>query len=162
MMKQLIINPSMEIRDISAATSISHKTIRRRLDKMIINYVLEFSIQPNPDAMKGYIVFFLDVKLKNRRGSSSHYYPKVLLRIYDELHERFMVLSSDISNQEDRIGCLLGSEDTFEIESIRSRIELFDEVEEASVFLPIKLACPQEWIIKAIDRRLSNSTKIGT
>lgn len=149
-MKQLIKNPRMEIRDISAATSISPKTVRRRLDKMIRNHVIEFSIQPNPDAMKGYIVFFLDVRLSHR----SHYHQKVLQRIYEELHECFMLLSADISNQKDRIGLLLGSEDTIGIESLRSRIESYDEVQQANVFLPIKLACPQEWIVKAIDRKL--------
>ena len=120
---------------------------------MIRNHVIEFSIQPNPDAMKGYIVFFLDIKLNHR----SHYHQKVLQRIYEELHERFMLLSSDISNQKDNIGLLLGSEDTIGIESIRSRIESFDEVQQANAFLPIKLACPQEWIVKAIDRRISKS-----
>jgi len=150
-MKQLIKTPRMEIRDIAAATSISPKTVRRRLDKMMRNHVLEFSIQPNPDAMKGYIVFFLDVKLINR----SPHHQKVLQRIYEELHESFMLLSSDMSNQEDNIGLLLGSEDTIGIESLRSRIECLDGVQHANAFLPIKLACPQEWIIKAIDRRLS-------
>jgi hypothetical protein len=77
-------------------------------------------------------------------------------RIYEELHEHFM-LSSDMSNQEDSIGLLLGSEDVIGIESIRSRIEYFDEVEQANAFLPIKLACPQEWIVKAIDKKLSKS-----
>ncbi len=152
-MKQLIKNPRMEIRDISAATSISPKTVRRRLDKMIRNHVIEFSIQPNPDAMKGHIVFFLDVKLSYR----SHSHQKVLQRIYEELHERFMLLSSDISNQKDSIGLLLGSEDTIGIESLRSRIESFDEVQQANAFLPIKLACPQEWIVKAIDRKLKSA-----
>ena len=148
--KQLIRNPRMEIRDIAAATSISPKTVHRRLDKMVRNRVLEFSIQPNPDAMKGYIVFFLDVKVKD-----SGHHQKVLQKIYEELDDHFMVLSSDISNQEDSIGLLLGSEDTIGIESIRSRIESFDEVQQANAFLPIKLACPQEWIVKAIDRRIS-------
>jgi DNA-binding Lrp family transcriptional regulator len=156
--KQLIRNPRMEIRDIAAATSLSPKTVHRRLDKMVRNRVLEFSIQPNPDAMKGYIVFFLDVKLKNR----SHYHQKVLQRIYEELNEGFMLLSSDISNQEDSIGLLLGSEDTIGIESIRSRIESFEEVQQANAFLPIKLACPQEWIVKAIDGRISKSAQNGT
>jgi Lrp/AsnC family leucine-responsive transcriptional regulator len=121
--KQLIINPRMEIGDIAAATTISPKTVRRRLDKMVRNCVLEFSIQPNPDAMKGYIVFFLDVKVKDR----SHH-QKVLQKIYEVLDDHFMILSSDISNQEDSIGLLLGSEDAIGIESIRSRIESFDVV----------------------------------
>ena len=154
-MKQLIKNPRMEIGDIAAATAISPKTIRRRLDKMTRNHVLEFSIQPNPDAMKGYIAFFLDVRVKDR---SNH--QKVLQKIYEELHEHFM-LSSDMSNQEDSIGLLLGSEDAIGIESIRSRIECFDGVEQANAFLPIKLACPQEWILKAIDKKLAESERKG-
>ena len=155
--KQLIRNPRMEIRDIAAETSISPKTVHRRLDKMIRNHVLEFSIQPNPDAMKGYIVFFLDVKVKD-----SDHHQKVLQKIYEELDDHFMILSSDMSNQEDSIGLLLGSEDTIGIESIRSRIESFDEVQQANAFLPIKLACPQEWIVKAIDRRISKIAQNDT
>jgi DNA-binding Lrp family transcriptional regulator len=148
-MKQLIKNPRIEIRDIAVETSISRKTVRRRLDKMIRNHVLEFFIQPNPDAMKGYIVFFLDVRVKD----SSHH-QNVLQRMYKELHEHFM-LSSDMSNQEDNIGLLLGSEDAIGIESIRSRIESFEGVQQANAFLPIKIACPQEWILRAIDKRLA-------
>jgi DNA-binding Lrp family transcriptional regulator len=98
-MKQLIKNPRMEIGDIAAATAISPKTVRRRLDKMTRNHVLDFSILPSPDAMKGYVIFFLDVKIKNR-GHHQH----VLQKIYEELHEHFMPLSSDMSNQEDSIG----------------------------------------------------------
>ena len=155
-MKQLIKNPRMEIGDIAAATAISPKTVRRRLDKLVRNHVLEFSIQPNPDAMKGYIVFFLDVKVKDK----SHH-QNVLQRIYEELHGHFMLLSSDMSNQEDSIGLLLGSEDTIGIESIRSRIEFLDEVQQANAFLPIKLASPQEWILKAIDKKLAESGEKG-
>jgi DNA-binding Lrp family transcriptional regulator len=155
--KQLIKNPRMEISDIAAATSISPKTVHRRLDKMVRNRVLEFSIQPNPDAMKGYIVFFLDVKVKD-----SGHHQKVLQKIYEELDDHFMILSSDMSNQEDSIGLLLGSEDTIGIESIRSRIESLDEVKQANAFLPIKLACPQEWIVKAIDTRISKSAQNET
>ena len=77
-MKQLIRNPRMEIGDIATATAISPKTVRRRLEKMIANHVLEFSIQPNPEAMKGSIVFFLDVKVKSR-----NFHEQVLQRIYE-------------------------------------------------------------------------------
>ena len=97
-------------------------------------------------------MFFLDVKVKHRSQ-----YQKVLQRIYEELHEHFM-LSSDLSNQEDSIGLLLGSEDAIGIESIRSKIESFEEVQQANAFLPIRLSSPQEWILKAIDRKLVESS----
>jgi DNA-binding Lrp family transcriptional regulator len=152
-MKQLIENPRLEIVDIAAATAISPKTVSRRLDKMTRNHVLEFSLLPNPDAMKGFIVFFLDVRVKDRSIQQN-----VLQRIYEELHEHFTPLSSDMSNQEDSIGLLLGSEDAIRIESIRSKIESLDGVEQASAFLPIKLACPQEWVLRAMDKKIAESS----
>jgi hypothetical protein len=51
---------------------------------------------------------------------------------------------------------LLGSEDAIGIELIRSKIESLDEVEQANAFLPIRLACPQEWILKAIDKKIAD------
>ena len=89
---------------------------------------------------------------------SCHYHQDVLQRIYEELHEHFMPLSSNMSNQEASIGLLLGSEDAIGIESIRSRTESFHGVEQVNAFLPIKLACPQEWILKAIDKKIGVCT----
>jgi DNA-binding Lrp family transcriptional regulator len=90
-MKQLVRNPRMEIGDIATATTISPKTVRRRLERLMSNHVLEFSIQPNPEAMKGLIVFFLDVKVKSR-----NFHEKVLQKIYEELNEQFMLSSDNI------------------------------------------------------------------
>jgi Lrp/AsnC family leucine-responsive transcriptional regulator len=146
--KQLVRDPRVEIQDISVATTISPKTVRRRLDKMLRNHVLEFSIQPNPDAMSGYIVFYLEIKTKSR-----NYHQKVLQKIYEEFGH--FMLSSDVSSQEDRIGIMLGSEDAIGIESIRSKIESVDGVQQTNAFLVIKLTCPQAWILKAIERRLA-------
>ena len=58
--KQLVLNPRMEISDIGKKISISPKTVRRRLDRIIKYRMLEFTILPNPYAMKGQIVFFLE------------------------------------------------------------------------------------------------------
>lgn len=61
----------------------------------------------------------------------------------------------------DAIGLNLASEDVFKIERIRSRIESFEDVQQANVFFPIKLEYPQEWIINAIDRKLQKDTATG-
>jgi DNA-binding Lrp family transcriptional regulator len=149
--KALIKNPRMEILDIAKVTSTSSKTTQRRMEKMTKNRVLEFSINVNPAAMKGQIVFFLSVRAERQ------FYPRLLERIYHELHEN-IILSSNLSNQVDAIGLNLASDDVFKIEDIRSRIESFDGVQEANVFFPIKLEYPQEWIIKAIDHKLRKDT----
>lgn len=145
--KELIRNPRIEVLDIAKATSTSPKTIRKRMEKMTRNRVLEFSINVNPSAMKGQIVFFLSVV------AEKEFYPRLLERILSELHDN-IILSFNLANQVNAIGLNLAVDDVFKIERIRARIESFDGVQEANVFFPIKLECPQEWVIKMIDHKL--------
>jgi DNA-binding Lrp family transcriptional regulator len=145
--KELIRNPRIEVIDIAKETSISPKTIRKRMEKMTRNRVLEFSINVDPSAMKGQIVFFLSVI------AEKEFYPRLLERILSELHDN-IILSFNLANQVNAIGLNLAVDDVFKIERIRARIESFDGVQEANVFFPIKLECPQEWVIKMIDHKL--------
>ena len=151
--KQLIKNPRMEISEIGKAISISVKTVRRRLDKMQNNHILEFTILPNPHAMKGQITYFLEVKVK-----SSRLYRAVVEKIFSELHNH-IILSSILHDQVERIGLILASEDVFKIESIRSQIESFNGVKEANVFLPTKIEYNQDSIVKSIEGKLTKIEK---
>jgi DNA-binding Lrp family transcriptional regulator len=145
--KELIRKPRMEVLDIAKATSISPKTIRKRVEKMTRDRALEFSINVDPSAMKGQIVFFLSVI------AEKEFYPRLLERILGELHNN-IITSFNLANQVNAIGLNLAVDDVFKIERIRARIESFDGVQEANVFFPIKLECPQEWVIKMIDHKL--------
>jgi DNA-binding Lrp family transcriptional regulator len=145
--KELIRKPRMEVLDIAKTTSISPKTVRKRVEKMTRNRILEFSINVDPSAMKGQIVFFLSVI------AVKEFYPRLLERILGELHNN-IITSFNLANQVNAIGLNLAVDDVFKIERIRTRIESFDGVQEANVFFPIKLECPQEWVIKMIDHKL--------
>jgi DNA-binding Lrp family transcriptional regulator len=152
--KELIRNPRMEVLDIAKATSISPKTVRNRMEKMTRNRMLQFSINVNPSAMKGQIVFFLSVI------ADKEFYPRLLERILGELHNN-IILSFNLANQVNAIGLNLAVDDVFKIERIRARIESFPGVQEANVFFPIKLECPQEWVIKMIDDKLKKDLAGG-
>ena len=82
-MKCLLSDPRMLIEDIAKATSLSPKTVARRLEKMRENHVLQFSIVTNLPSMNltGYIEFavLIDVKI------SSH--QKIVEKIQHELQE---------------------------------------------------------------------------
>lgn len=151
--KQLVQNPRMEISEIGKAISISVKTVRRRLDKMQNNHILEFTILPNPHAMKGQITYFLEVKVE-----SSRLYRAVAEKIFSELHNH-IILSSILHDQVERIGLILASEDVFKIEFIRSQIESFNGVKEANVFLPTKIEYNQDSIVKSIEGKLTKIEK---
>lgn len=55
----------MEISDIAEKISMSSKTVARRLEKMIGNDVLDFTIQINFTAIGGYIVSVVSANLEN-------------------------------------------------------------------------------------------------
>jgi DNA-binding Lrp family transcriptional regulator len=116
-MKQLVGNPRMEILEIGKNTSISPRTVHRRLDKMIDRYhILEFTTLPNPHAMKGQIVFFLSVKVERTM------YDEVLTKIFGQLRNHIILSIMTYDQEKQTIGLNLASEDVFKIESIRSQI----------------------------------------
>jgi hypothetical protein len=121
------------------------------------SHILEFTILPNPHAMKGQIIFFLEIKVESGNSGA---YRSLIEEIFSELHH-YLILSSFLHNQAETIGVILASEDVFKIESIRSRIESFRGVKGANVFIPIQIEYNQDSIVKAIERKLGKITKVN-
>jgi DNA-binding Lrp family transcriptional regulator len=145
--KQLLQNPRIEISEIAQIISISVKTVHRRLQKMQRNHMLQFTILPNPQAIKGQIVFYLEIKVE------VSCYKAVFESIFNKL-SNYLMLSLTHHHQEETIGLILASEDSFKIEFIRSQIESVYGVKEANIFFPIKMEYNQESIIKAVEQQM--------
>jgi AraC-like DNA-binding protein len=62
--KQLLQNPRIEISEIAQIISVSVKTVYRRFQQMQRSHILQFTILPNPQAIKGQIVFYLEIKVE--------------------------------------------------------------------------------------------------
>ncbi len=148
-LKQLVYNPRMEISEIGKAISASSRTVQRRIEKMYErNHILEFTMLPNPDAMRGQIIFFISVKVEKL------IYNEILEKIYSQL-QNYIILSLMTYDQEkESIGMTVATEDVFKIESIRSQIHSLNGVKEANVFLPIKIQYNESVIMKAIERQI--------
>jgi DNA-binding Lrp family transcriptional regulator len=144
--KQLLQNPRIEISEIAQIISISVKTVHRRLLKMQRNHLLQFTILPNPQAIKGQIVFYLEIKVEGC-------YKAVFESIFNKL-SNYLMLSLTHHHQEETIGLTLASEDSFKIEFIRSQIESLYGVKEANIFFPITMEYNQESIIKAVEQQM--------
>lgn len=150
--KQLIINPRVEISDISKNLFVSTKTIRRRLDKIQENHLLEFTLLPNPKEMKGHVVFFMDIKIRADTTIRN-----ITERIYLELRD-YLILSR-IFYSKDTIGLILACEDIADMESIRSVIESIDGITRSRVFLPTAIEYNQGFMIAVIDRTILELNK---
>jgi DNA-binding Lrp family transcriptional regulator len=69
----LLSDPRMAVEDIAKETSLSSKTVGRRLEKMRENHILQFTIVTNPSSMRltGYIEFVAYTLFRHRGNEKS-------------------------------------------------------------------------------------------
>jgi DNA-binding Lrp family transcriptional regulator len=146
-MRCLLDNPRMEISDIAQRISRSSKTVARRLEKLIGNHALEFTIQCNFTTIRGYIVSVVYANIE--KGS----YEKVLEKSYADLNDTFCIYSPILS-QQDVIYWLFFSKDVFALDSVIKRVESFPGVKKVDVFIPISIEYHKEVMIKEFERKL--------
>jgi len=151
--KQLILNPRIEISDIAKNLFVSSKTIHRRFDKIRAKQLLEFTLLPNPQEVKGHVVFFIDIKI-----AAQNKFNNIAERIYLELRD-YLILSH-IFNSKGTIGLILACEAISDVENIRSLIESIDGVIQSRVFLPTSIEYNQDLVVTAIDRIILNLSNL--
>ena len=126
---------------------MSSKTVASRLDKMIENPVLEFTLQFNFTAIRGYIVSVVSTNIE--KGS----YTKVLERSYYDFKNSFCIYSPMLS-QQDVVYWLYFSKDVFALDSNVKRIESYPGIRKIDVFISISIEYHKEVIIKEVEKRL--------
>jgi DNA-binding Lrp family transcriptional regulator len=155
-MKCLVADPRIEISDIAEKISMSTKTVSRRLEKMIQNHVLDFTVHGDPTAMRGYLVSVVSANIE--KGS----YGKVLEKSYADLKDSFFFYSySPALTQQDVIYWVFCSEDVFALDSVTRRIESYPGVKKVDVFIPISIEYHKEVIIKGIERKLVDEREVS-
>jgi DNA-binding Lrp family transcriptional regulator len=144
----LLSGARTEISDIAKEVGISEKTTTRRLDRMKEGRLLDFSIQCNPAAMIGYIQFAIPITV------SRSYYRSVLERMYSEFQGNILY-SPSVIEPEDRLTFVLFGENVFTVDSVMARVNSFEGVKNADVYILTKWQYYDDWIINEIDQRLS-------
>jgi DNA-binding Lrp family transcriptional regulator len=136
-----------EISEIAKELSISEKTVTRRLDKMKEGRILDFSLQCDPAAMIGYVQFCILIV-----AEKSHY-RSVYERMYSEFQERILYHHSVI-DPDDLLVFILFGENVFKVDSVLARVDSFEGVKMADVFIVTEVRYYDDWIIREIDKRL--------
>jgi DNA-binding Lrp family transcriptional regulator len=120
--KCLISNPRMELNDIAKETSISSRTVNRRLTRLKDDNMLKFFILCNPVHTVGYIQFALVVNTLDRS-----YYHQIVGRIYEQVGENIL-FQLPVTDPDNVITLLLFSQDIFAVDGILKKVESFDGV----------------------------------
>jgi DNA-binding Lrp family transcriptional regulator len=150
-MKCLIQKPRMKVKDIAQAIHVSQKTVKRRIDAMLYNRVIDFTIFVNPREMKGYVNVGIFIHVKKK------YYEEVTKEIYKEIKD-LLVFGSPYENL-DTMGLNLYVENMWEIERIQTKAESMKGVKNVSIVLPLRRRYSHELLLKEIDRRIAKLAK---
>jgi DNA-binding Lrp family transcriptional regulator len=149
-MKCLLSDPKMAVKGIAKETSLSIKTVTRRLEKMKENYVLQFSILPNLSSMNltGYIEFavLIHVNISSRQN--------ILERIYHELQEYLLIIPNWYQSQV--ICAVFFCANISTVKLILRRLESYDEVKKVDSFLKTSITVYQDWLKSEIDKRITS------
>lgn len=143
----LLSGARMEISEIAKEVGISEKTSTRRLNRMKEEHLLDFSLQCSPAAMIGYIQFAIPTIV-----AKSHY-RSVSERMYSEFQANILY-SPSVIDPENRLTFVLFGENVFEVDSVLAKVDSFEGVKSADLYILIKWQYYDDWIIREIDERL--------
>jgi DNA-binding Lrp family transcriptional regulator len=148
-MKCLLPDPRMMVEDIARATSLSPKTVARRLEKMRENHILQFSIVTNLPSMNltGYIEFavLIDVKIFSHQ--------KIVEKIQYEMQEYLLHIPHRY--QKEVIFAIFSCPNISAVNLILRRLESYDGVNKVEPFITTSLIIYQDWLKSEIDNRIS-------
>jgi DNA-binding Lrp family transcriptional regulator len=144
----LLSNPRMDLNDIGRTTSMSAKTVNRRLTRMRDNNVLKFFISCNPAYTLGYIQFGLIVNTVDKS-----FYSQTVERIYEELGQNILC-QPPVIDPDNVITVILFSQDIFTANGILKKVESFNGVKRVELFIITETTNYHEWVQREIDRRL--------
>jgi DNA-binding Lrp family transcriptional regulator len=164
-MKCLLSDPQMPVEDIAKETSLSRKTVARRLEKMRENHVLQFSTSTNLSSMQvtGYIEFVVLIRVH------AAYHQNVVQRIYNEMQEYILHPLDDLVQYP--INSSTSLQNTFVFASfccgnisivnlILRRLESYDGVNKVEpMTLTSDTRLYQDWLKNGIDKRIAAASQ---
>jgi len=133
---ELMKDPRQKIENIAKKTDLSTKTITRSIEKFQNDEAVQFTLVYEPTKIEGYIPFciltWIDGELK-----------QTLEVLKNEFSEYFMQIPFIAKNQ---ILLFMYSNDIFKLDNLTQQARKIPGVKTADLFIPRKIAFPQEWI----------------
>lgn len=112
----------MKVKEIARAIHVSQKTISRRIDAMLSNHVIDFTIIVNPREMKGYVNAGIFIHVDKQ------YRNEVTKKIYEEI-KNLLVLGPPYEDM-NTIGLNVYVQNMWEIEKIQRKSGIPNRLQE--------------------------------
>jgi len=153
-MKYLLSNSRMQIDDIAKESSLSSKTVKRRLEMMKQNHILQFSISTNLSSMQltGYVEFIVLISI------DMYHHKEILERIYREMQEYLLIIPNRY--QKELIFAVFFCANIPIVNSILIRLESYEGVKQVEHFITINRVYYQDWLKREVDKRISQKNSL--
>jgi DNA-binding Lrp family transcriptional regulator len=161
-MKCLLSDPRMRVEDIAKETSLSTKTVARRLEMMREKHILQFTILTDLSSMQltGFIEFVVLIRVH------ASYHQSVVQRIYNEMQEYlfhplddFLLypINYSIGYQKELVIASFCCANISTVNSILRRLEPYDGVNKVESITAIsETKIYQDWLKREIDKRITS------
>jgi len=150
-MKCLLSDARKSVEIIAKETSLSPKTVARRLEKMRRNYVSQFTISRNLTSMRltGYMEFDVLIHVELPRHQS------VLEKIYRELDEYLIFIPA--CYQREVIVAVFFCANISTTKLILRRLESYSGVNKVESFIRTSITINQNWLKREVDKRITTN-----
>jgi len=150
-MKCLLSDARKSVDNIAKETSLSPRTVARRLEKMRGNYVSQFTISRNLTSMRltGYMEFDVLIHVELARHQS------VLEKIYRELDEYLIFIPAWY--QREVIVAVFFCANISTTKLILRRLESYNGVNKVESFIRTSITINQNWLKREIDKRITTN-----
>ena len=152
-MKCLLSDARMRVEDIAKETSLSPRTVTRRLEKMRENRVLLFTISRDLSSTRltGYMEFDVLINVEISRHQS------ILEKIYRELEE-YLIFIPDWYQREVIVAVFFCA-NISTAKLILRRLESYDGVKKVGSFIRSSITINQDLLKSEINKRITSSQK---
>lgn len=144
--KCLMVNPKIIIKNIAEITSVSSKTVNRIINKFRETQVLRFSIVSNPNYIKGYIEFGIRIYIE--KG------PYAFEKVYDILRD-YSFLGTPLISKYNAIFIILLIEDIVTLNQFLKKVGSIKGVNGIGLDILTSFIIHQEWVINEIEKGIA-------
>lgn len=164
-MRSLSSDPRLRVEDIAKETSLSPRTVARRLEKMIENHILQFTIFTDSSStqLTGFVVFIVLIDV------DASYHQNVVQRIYNEMREYMLhplddlvqyPINSSTSYQNAFVFASFCCANISTVNLILRRLESYEGVNKVEpMTLTSETRLYQDWLKNEIEKRIPASQK---
>ena len=162
-MKSLLPDARKSVEDIAKETSLSARTVARRLEKMRENHILQFTIATDLTSMQltGYIELHVIINV------NASYHQKVVRRMYNEMQEYILHPPDDlvqypinysISHQKELVVASLCCANISTANLILRKLESYEGVNNVEpITITYESRVYRDWLKSEIDKRIAAS-----